>query len=92
MDRENHQGSCLLILEVLESITDIVGIFVKNYNNMFVQIFRSKDMFIMVNVNHIVSLEPVNNGAGCTVMLSTGTSFYSVENYNAILENINNTK
>ncbi|SHF46747.1 hypothetical protein SAMN05444408_1266 [Chryseobacterium takakiae] len=59
---------------------------------MFVQIFRSKDVFLMVNINHIVALEPVNNGEGCTVMLNTGTSFYSVENYNAILENINNTK
>lgn len=58
---------------------------------MFVQIFRSNNMFIMVNINHIVGLEPVNNG-GCTVMLSTGTSFYSMDDYNIILENIGNVK
>lgn len=59
---------------------------------MFVQIFRSKDIFIMVNINQIVSIEPVNNGGGCTLILSTGVSFYSVENYNSILENISNIK
>lgn len=76
---------------VLGVFTNIVVIFVKN-NNMFVQIFRSKDMFIMVNINHIVSIEPANNGQGCTIILSTGINFHSVEDYNTILGNISNLK
>lgn len=60
---------------------------------MFVQIFRSNDMYLMVNVNHIVSIEPaIGGGNGCTIILSTGTSFYSIENYNAILNNISRLK
>lgn len=59
---------------------------------MFVQIFRSKDIFLMVNINHIVSVEPIRNGGGCTIILSTGLSFHSVEDYNVVLENIGNVK
>ncbi len=56
---------------------------------MFVQIFRSTTLYVVVNVNHIVFLEP-NGQEGCTVKLSTGDSFYAVESYETIMENINN--
>ena len=60
--------------------------------NMFVQIFRDETKFIMVQVDHIIYLEPHISGKGTTVMLSHGHSFFSPENYNSILENINNLK
>jgi len=58
---------------------------------MFVQIFRGNGMFIMVNINHIVSIEPnQRNAVGCTIILSTGLTFQSVDNYDTVLENIKN--
>ncbi len=56
---------------------------------MFVQIFRNDTQFVMVNVNHIMFIEPVRNQPGCRITLVNGTDFYSVEPYNTILENIN---
>lgn len=59
---------------------------------MFVQIFRNDTQFVMVNINHILFLEPVRNQPGCRVTLTNGTDFYSVEAYTTILENISNIK
>ncbi len=53
---------------------------------MFVQIFLSVSDFVLVNVNHLVSLQP--NGGGTSIILSDGTKFHSVETYDQIIERI----
>lgn len=69
----------------------IIPIFEINLKSktMFVQIFRDETKFIMVQVEHIIYLEPHVSGKGTMIMLSHGHTFYSSENYNAIIENIN---
>lgn len=54
---------------------------------MFVQIFRSETMFVVINIDHIVLLEPVSTG-GCRVVLSNGTDFHASESYEVIIKNI----
>lgn len=55
---------------------------------MFVQIFRTDTVFVMVNVNHIIFLEPLKHNNGCRVILSSGNGFDSIESYETIIENI----
>lgn len=58
---------------------------------MFVQIFTGRDMFILVNVNHVVSIEPAQrNAVGCKIILSTGLTYQSSDDYSIVLENIRN--
>lgn len=54
---------------------------------MFVQIFRNETIFVVVNINQIVYLEPVKSG-GCRVVLSNNTDFFASDDHETILENI----
>lgn len=57
---------------------------------MFVKIFRQNGVFVYVNKNNIVFIEPHNSGTGSTITFLNNTSFYSEEDAEVILSKINN--
>lgn len=56
---------------------------------MFVKILRDKGQFVYINKNHIVHVEPNQNGIGTTVTLTT-VGFYSPQSLDEVLAIINN--
>ena len=54
---------------------------------MFIQIFLSETDFIMVNSQHIVTLQPGPTG-GTHIILVNGTKLYSPDSYTTILDSM----
>lgn len=53
---------------------------------MFIQIFISIDTYVLVNLNHIVSIDFL--GSGSIITLSTKETIESTDNPNTILEQL----
>jgi len=53
---------------------------------MFIKVYTSVNNFILVNVNHIVYINPSNANRGCTLILDTGVRLDSIEDYDVLLQ------
>lgn len=53
---------------------------------MFIKVHTSASNFILVNVNHIVYINPSNSNRGCTIILDTGVRLDSMEDYDVLLQ------
>ncbi|WP_312822788.1 hypothetical protein [Epilithonimonas sp.] len=51
---------------------------------MFIKVYTSVNNFILVNVDHIVYLNPSNSSRGCTLILDTGVRLDSIEDYDVL--------
>jgi hypothetical protein len=52
---------------------------------MFLKVFTSVNVFVMVNVDHIVYINPETPNRGCSIILTTGIRLNSLEDYDALL-------
>jgi len=55
---------------------------------MFIKVFTSVNAFIMVNVDHIVYINPGTPNRGCSLILATGIRLNSIEDYDKLLEQL----
>jgi hypothetical protein len=55
---------------------------------MFIKVYTSANAFIMVNVDHIVYINPGTPNRGCSLILATGIRLNSVEDYDKLLEQL----
>ncbi|UQB69389.1 hypothetical protein [Epilithonimonas zeae] len=53
---------------------------------MFIKVYTSVNNFILVNVNHIVYINPSNANRGCALILDTGVRLDSIEDYDVLLQ------
>ncbi|WP_312766271.1 hypothetical protein [Epilithonimonas sp.] len=53
---------------------------------MFIKVHTSASNFILVNVSHIVYINPSNSNRGCTIILDTGVRLDSIEDYDVLLQ------
>ncbi|WP_379963301.1 hypothetical protein [Epilithonimonas sp. UC225_85] len=56
---------------------------------MFLKVFTSVNDFVMVNIDHIVYINPSTSNRGCTLILATGVRLNSIEDYDVLLEQLN---
>lgn len=52
---------------------------------MFIKVFTSVNAFVMVNVDHIVYINPGTPNRGCSLILATGIRLNSLEDYDKLL-------
>ena len=60
---------------------------IKNYSDMFIQIFTSIDRYILVAISEISTIEKVEKYA--IVTLKDGRVFETMELYEVLLDNLN---
>ncbi|MBN9338188.1 MAG: hypothetical protein J0I88_10155 [Chryseobacterium sp.] len=55
---------------------------------MFIKVFTAPNTFVLVNVSHIVYINPGNSNRGCSLILDTGVRLNSIEDYDVLLKQI----
>ncbi|GEM_PF-1196277 len=59
---------------------------------MFIKVFTSSNNFVLVNVDHIVYINPGNPNRGCSLILDTGIRLNSIEDYDVLISQIHKTE
>lgn len=54
---------------------------------MFIQVFINNIDFIMININHIISMMPVSGG-GTSILTVNGATIYCIDDYNSLLAQV----
>jgi len=55
---------------------------------MFIKVFTAANTFVLVNVHHIVYINPSNANRGCSLILDTGVRLNSIDDYDVLLKQI----
>jgi len=59
---------------------------------MFIKVFTAPHTFVLVNVHHIVYINPSNANRGCSLILDSGIRLNSVDDYEVLLKQIGQEK